>query len=132
MRTLKEGEITGLPYQYKDENGAYKFRFLPYYAVDRIMSEELLLGHIREKVNAQLEDNYKHVRIEKAQLRNKAGMMGAAYLAGLAVGYWESKDEIKANHIIACKFVPDMEEEKRAKLLDGWHKAVQSTSVHVI
>ena len=38
--TLKEGEITGLPYQYKDENGAYKFRFLPYYAVDRIMSEE--------------------------------------------------------------------------------------------
>jgi glycerol kinase len=58
--------------------------------------------------------------------------MGAAYLAGLAVGYWESKDEIKANHIIACKFVPNMEEEKRAKLLDGWHKAVQSTSVHVI
>ena len=38
--TLKEGEITGLPYQYKDENGKYKFRFLPYYAVDRIMSEE--------------------------------------------------------------------------------------------
>ena len=58
--------------------------------------------------------------------------MGAAYLAGLAVGYWESKDEIKANHTIACKFVPDMEEEKRAKLLDGWHKAVKSTSVHVI
>ena len=28
--TLKEGEITGLPYQYKDENGKTKFRFLPY------------------------------------------------------------------------------------------------------
>ena len=37
---LKEGEITGLPYQYKDENGATKFRFLPYYAVERIQSEE--------------------------------------------------------------------------------------------
>ena len=38
--TLKEGEITGLPYQYKDENGKIKFRFLPYYAVDRIQNEE--------------------------------------------------------------------------------------------
>ncbi len=38
--TLKEGEITGLPYQYKDEAGAYKFRFLPYYAVERIQLEE--------------------------------------------------------------------------------------------
>ncbi|MBR6679082.1 MAG: glycerol kinase GlpK, partial [Phascolarctobacterium sp.] len=58
--------------------------------------------------------------------------MGAAYLAGLAVGYWQSKDEIKANHSIACEFAPDMDEAKRAKLLDGWHKAVQSTSVHII
>ncbi len=38
--TLKEGEITGLPYQYKDENGKIKFRFLPYYAVERIQNEE--------------------------------------------------------------------------------------------
>ncbi len=38
--TLKEGEITGLPYQYKDENGVTKFRFLPYYAVERIQNEE--------------------------------------------------------------------------------------------
>ncbi len=38
--TLKEGEITGLPYQYKDENGQIRFRFLPYYAVERIQNEE--------------------------------------------------------------------------------------------
>lgn len=38
--TLKEGEITGLPYQYKDENGKIKFRFLPYYAIERIQNEE--------------------------------------------------------------------------------------------
>ena len=38
--TLKEGEITGLPYQYKDEDGQTKFRFLPYYAVERIQNEE--------------------------------------------------------------------------------------------
>ena len=38
--TLKEGEITGLPYQYKDDEGKIKFRFLPYYAVERIQNEE--------------------------------------------------------------------------------------------
>lgn len=58
--------------------------------------------------------------------------MGAAYLAGLAVGYWQSKEEIKENHIIAKEFAPDMEEAHREKLLDGWKKAVQSTKVHVI
>ncbi len=38
--TLKEGEITGIPYQYKDEAGNISFRFLPYYAVERIQNEE--------------------------------------------------------------------------------------------
>lgn len=38
--TLKEGEITGLPYQYKDDDGKIKFRFLPYYAIERIQNEE--------------------------------------------------------------------------------------------
>lgn len=38
--TLKEGEITGLPYQYKDESGNIHFRFLPYYAVERIQNEQ--------------------------------------------------------------------------------------------
>ena len=36
--TLKEGEITGLPYQNKDEDGKTKFRFLPYYAIERIQN----------------------------------------------------------------------------------------------
>lgn len=38
--TLKEGEITGLPYQYQDVNGDTRFRFLPYYAIERIQQEE--------------------------------------------------------------------------------------------
>lgn len=38
--TLKEGEITGLPYQYQDVNGDIRFRFLPYYAIERIQQEE--------------------------------------------------------------------------------------------
>lgn len=53
-----------------------------------IMSEDLLLGHVRHKVNAQLEPNYKHVKIEKAQLGNKAGMLGAAWLASERLKIW--------------------------------------------
>lgn len=57
-----------------------------------IMSEDLLIGHIREKVDAQLEPNYKHVRIEKAQLRNKAGMLGAAWLASERLKTWKKAE----------------------------------------
>lgn len=46
-----------------------------------IMSEDLLIGHIREKLYSRLGEKYKNVRLEKAKLRNKAGMLGAAYLA---------------------------------------------------
>jgi len=44
--TLKEGEITGLPYQYVDNDGKTKFKFLPYYAVERIQEEEKRLFHL--------------------------------------------------------------------------------------
>lgn len=49
--TLKEGEITGLPYQYEDAQGAVKFRFLPHYAVDRIQAKE---RQIFEEMGAEL------------------------------------------------------------------------------
>lgn len=57
--------------------------------------------------------------------------MGAAYLAGLAVGYWESKEVIKQNHEIAKTFVPNMEEATRSKLLHGWHNAVAASCVRI-
>ena len=46
-----------------------------------IMSEELLVNHIREKLISRVGVNYQSVKLEKAQLRNKAGMLGAAYIA---------------------------------------------------
>lgn len=57
--------------------------------------------------------------------------MGAAYLAGLAVGYWESKEAIRANHIIAAEFKPAMGQVKRESLLQGWHNAVKAASVRI-
>ena len=56
---------------------------------------------------------------------NGLAALGAAYLAGLAVGYWESVEDIRNNWAIDRVFTPAMEEEKQQKLLKGWHKAVK-------
>lgn len=57
--------------------------------------------------------------------------MGAAYLAGLAVGYWRSKEDILANHVIAAEFKTQMGQAKRENLLQGWHNAVKAASVRI-
>ncbi|MBT0552064.1 glycerol kinase GlpK [Riemerella anatipestifer] len=51
--------------------------------------------------------------------------LGAAYLAGLAVGYWDSIDDIKSQWIVDREFEPKMEREKADKMLHYWHKAVK-------
>lgn len=51
--------------------------------------------------------------------------LGAAYLAGLNCGYWNSSDEIRKNRSIERVFSPTMDEGERLKLLDGWKKAVK-------
>lgn len=50
--------------------------------------------------------------------------LGAAYLAGIAVGYWKDRDDVKSNWALSRTFTPDMEEGTRRKLLKGWKKAV--------
>jgi glycerol kinase len=50
--------------------------------------------------------------------------LGAAYAAGLAVGYWKNTDELKQNWAIAHTWNPDMAEETREKFYKGWQKAV--------
>lgn len=51
--------------------------------------------------------------------------MGAAYLAGLAVGYWASKEDVIKNWAIDKTFTPSITEEDRAKRIKGWNKAVK-------
>lgn len=52
--------------------------------------------------------------------------LGAAYLAGLAVGYYDSTDDIIENKEVDRVFRPEMDEATRAALLKGWHKAVKA------
>ena len=51
--------------------------------------------------------------------------MGAAYLAGLAVGYWKSKEDVIKNWTIDHTFEPEISEEQRARRIRGWNKAVR-------
>lgn len=53
--------------------------------------------------------------------------LGAAYLAGLATGYWENTEDIISNWQAGCIFEPDMDDMARKTLLAGWHKAVKRT-----
>ena len=51
--------------------------------------------------------------------------LGAAYLAGLAVGYWEDMEELEQNHVTAKSFEPSIEAVATEKYLAGWHDAVR-------
>ena len=53
--------------------------------------------------------------------------MGAAYLAGLAVGYWKDQEEIRRNWAVDRRFEPEIEETQRKKRVSGWKRAVQCT-----
>ena len=53
--------------------------------------------------------------------------LGAAYLAGLAVGHWDNKEDLRRNQTADRTFTPLIGETERAAQLKGWHKAVKCT-----
>jgi glycerol kinase len=53
--------------------------------------------------------------------------LGAAYLAGLAVGYWKNIDDIRQQWQVNKRFEPAIQVEKRAELLQGWQRAVNAS-----
>jgi glycerol kinase len=71
----------------------------------------------------QFQSDVLGVRVDRPQVIETTAL-GAAYLAGLAVGYWASKEEVSENWAISRTFNPEMGEEKKKDLLDGWHEAV--------
>ena len=53
--------------------------------------------------------------------------MGAAYLAGLATGFWKDKEDVKKNWQIDEEFRPEMRAEQREEEIRGWNQAVKAT-----
>ncbi len=72
----------------------------------------------------QFQSDILDVNVERPEVTETTAL-GAAYLAGLAVGFWKSKGEISQNWSINRKFKPQMNNEKRHELYNGWKKAVE-------
>lgn len=72
----------------------------------------------------QFQSDILDVNVERPEVTETTAL-GAAYLAGLAVGFWKSKGEISQNWSINRKFKPQMNNEKRDELYNGWKKAVE-------
>jgi glycerol kinase len=64
------------------------------------------------------------VAVERPQVAETTAL-GAAYLAGLAVGFWKDTGDVTNNWALDRRFEPQMDEDRREKLYRGWKKAVQ-------
>ena len=83
-------------------------------------------GAVKNNFLMQFQSDILNVPVQRPVV-NETTALGAAYLAGLAVGYWESKEEIATQWAVDRTFEPNMSEEEREKLYSGWKKAVHAT-----
>jgi glycerol kinase len=60
-------------------------------------------------------------------INHETTALGAAYLAGLAVGFWSSQEEISSQWEMDRSFTPAMDEAIRDQLYTGWKKAIAAT-----
>ena len=82
-------------------------------------------GSIQNNFLMQFQSDILGVAIERP-LISESTALGVAFLAGLAVGFWSSKEEITAIHKVERVFFPHMDEEEREKLFAGWLRAVKA------
>ncbi|RHW51701.1 glycerol kinase GlpK [Lactobacillus bombicola] len=68
------------------------------------------------------------IKIERAQTLETTAL-GAAFLAGLAVGYWKDLDELKDIFVVGKTFECQIAEKERSRLYQGWKRAVRATQV---
>lgn len=76
----------------------------------------------------QFQSDLLNVPVERPQI-NETTALGAAYLAGLAVGYWKDQEEIAKQSAVECTFEPKMEAEVRESLYKGWKKAIKAAMI---
>lgn len=81
-------------------------------------------GATRNNLLMQCQANVLGVPVERPRVTETTAL-GAAYLAGLAVGFWQSEDEIAAMWQLDRRFEPNKAPEEREKLIHGWQRAVE-------
>jgi len=92
---------------------------------------EMIISEIRvdggasvSNVMLQIQADIAGAKVNRPKLVETTAL-GAAYMAGLAVGFWNSLEEIETDREVDRIFIPNVNTEKREKMLKGWHKAVR-------
>lgn len=83
-------------------------------------------GAVNNEFLMQFQSDLLQLEVELAKL-NESTALGAAYLAGLATGFWSDVNEIEKMRSSKKTYTPKMEEAKRQELYSGWQKAVEAT-----
>ncbi|GIO27943.1 glycerol kinase GlpK [Ornithinibacillus bavariensis] len=86
-------------------------------------------GAVKNNFLMQFQSDMLGVPVDRPVV-NETTALGAAYLAGLAVGYWKDKEEIAKQWQNERTFIAQLDEAKRNDLYDGWKKAVAATRVY--
>ncbi|WP_338201184.1 glycerol kinase GlpK [Lactobacillus rizhaonensis] len=76
----------------------------------------------------QFQSDILGIKIERAKILETTSM-GVAFLAGLAVGYWQNVNELRDIFVVGKTFEPKMPESEKEHLYQGWKKAVKATQV---
>ncbi|MDO8368113.1 MAG: glycerol kinase GlpK [Saprospiraceae bacterium] len=85
-------------------------------------------GMVRNNFLMQFQSDMLGVHVERPKVQETTAL-GAAYLAGLAVGYWKDQADIAQNWQLDHKFSPEMAQEDADRLYRGWQKAVEAARV---
>ncbi len=85
-------------------------------------------GAVKNNLLMQFQSDLLDVPVERPEI-NETTALGAAYLAGLAVGFWKDREEISKQWKVERNFDPHMDERKSQDLYKGWQKAVEATRV---
>ena len=85
-------------------------------------------GAVKNNFIMQFQADIVDTSVERPEVQETTAL-GAAYLAGLAVDFWEDKKDIADRWKLETEFNPEMSEETRTKLYKGWKKALEDTQV---
>lgn len=83
-------------------------------------------GAVKNNFLLQFQSDMLGVDVERTTI-NETTALGAAYLAGLAVGFWKSEEEIASQWQVERSFGPKMSEGQQTELYEGWKKAIRAT-----
>ena len=86
-------------------------------------------GAVKNNLLMQFQSDILNVPVERPML-NETTALGAAYLAGLAVGFFESKEALIENYMVEKTFTPKFTNEEREAKLKGWRAAVAATQAY--